>query len=124
MQKAWGGITEPNAAAPVGDDDLQKRFDDLTGRYEKLEKVATDATDQIEGLVKRVKVIEDTPLPRAPRSSVAEKGDDTFFGKAATHEDKMGVLASLLKEHGADGVATMMIKASQASGGQQMALRT
>jgi hypothetical protein len=118
MEKAWG----TGASVVNGDESLQKNFDDLKKRYDRLEGVANTAVEQVEGLVKRVKMLEDTPLPRAPRGVAPDKEADGFFGKAASHEDKMTMLSQLIKEHGPDGVATLMIKAAHASGGQQMVL--
>lgn len=94
--------------------ELQKKFDELSAKHEKLIKVSTEAVEQIGGLTKRVKMLEDTPLPRAPTNAPVGKGDDQFFGKTApTEEDKMAVLANMVKEHGPDKMAEMMIKHAQ-----------
>lgn len=112
--------------APVETEDstpLQKRFDALQGDYDDLRKVAGEAIEQLGGLAKRVKELEDTPLPRAPRN-VAHKEGDTFLGKTVTTEsDKMSVLKEMLDTHGADGLATLMIKAAHSTGGQQLHLK-
>ncbi len=105
---------------------LQKRFDALEAERDELAKVAGDAVEKVEELAKRMQVIEDTPLPRAPRNAPVGKGneDGTFFGKAATTEqEKTAVLHDMIKTHGPDQLAIMMIKASQASGGQQLSLK-
>lgn len=106
---------------------LQKRLDDLEAEKQALKKVADEAVEKVEELAKRVQAIEDTPLPRAPRhGSVVEKtGDSTFLGKSVSStEDKMAVLAELMKSHTPDEISTMLIKSSQSSGGQQMTLRS
>lgn len=89
---------------------LQKAFDD---KLAKVTKVAEDAVGKVEELAKRLKDMEDTPLPRAP--IVANlPGDGQFMGKAATtEEEKVAVLQDMIKVHGTDGLATMMIKAAQ-----------
>lgn len=106
---------------------MQKRFDELTADNAALKKVAEDAVGQVEGLAKRMKAIEDTPQPRAPNGNAValKEGDGTFLGKAATTEDeRLAVLQDMLKIHGADGMATMMIKASQATGGHKLSLKS
>lgn len=103
---------------------MQKRFDEQAAQIEKLTKVATDAVEKVEEMAKRVKELEDEPLPRAP-GHVVQKGNETFLGKnASTHEEKMSVLQDLINEHGVEGLATMMIKASQATGGVRMGMRS
>ena len=104
---------------------LQKRFDDLFAENEALSKVANEAVSKVEDLAKRVSTIEDTPLPRAPRNIVEKTADTMFMGKAAVTEDeRMKVLKDMLAEHSSDELATMMIKASQSSGGSQLGLKT
>ncbi len=103
---------------------LQKRFDDLQKTADDFKKIAEDAVGQIETLSKRVQSIEDTPLPRAPRNVAFKEGDNQFFGKAVTsEEEKVAVLQDLLKTHGPDALATMMIKASHATGGHKLTLK-
>lgn len=105
---------------------MQKRFDELTAANDELKKVASDAVEKVEEFAKRLKAVEDTPLPRAPNeASIALKeGDGTFLGKAATtEEDKLAVLQDLLKQHGPDGMATLMIKAQHATGGHKLSLK-
>jgi hypothetical protein len=104
---------------------LQKRFDALSSENADLRKIAEDAIDKVEDLAKRVKGIEDTPLPRAPRNIVEKTGDSSFMGKTVTSDDdKMTVLQEMLKKHSPDELATMMIKASQATGGHQLTLKS
>lgn len=119
----WEGTPEEQpveklskAAGGEEDDTLQKRFDDLQSGHTDLLKVAKEAIDQLGGLAKRVKELEDTPLPRAP-ANVIHKDGDQFLGKSVSSDaDKVAVVQELLKTHGADGVATMMIKAAQQNG--------
>lgn len=95
---------------------MQKRFDEQAEQINQLTKVATDAIDKVEELAKRLKEVEDTPLPRAPNpANVALlSGDGSFLGKAAnTPEEKVAVLHDMLKTHGPDGLAMELIKASQ-----------
>jgi hypothetical protein len=111
--------------APVGTDDLQKRFDALQEESAAFKKIAEDAVSQVEELAKRVQKIEDEPMARAPNpANIAyREGDTQFFGKAVnSEEDKLAVLHDMLKAHGPDHMATLMIKASHASGGQQLDL--
>lgn len=104
---------------------MQKRFDEQAEQIEKLTKVANEAVDKVEELSKRLKEVEDTPLPRAPRNVMEKGGDGTFLGKAAsTQEEKIAIVQEMLATHGPDAMATMMIKASQASGGQRLGLKT
>lgn len=103
---------------------MQKRFDLLEAENAELKKVATEAVDKVEDLAKRMKLLEDTPQPRAPNGNVALKeGDATFLGKSVeTEEDRMNVLRDMLANHGADGMATLMIKAAQQNG-QKLSLK-
>lgn len=102
---------------------MQKRFDQLSKDLEDMTKVATDAISSVETLTKRIEKVEDTPLPRAPGSFTAFKDGDNFFGKRAdSHEDRVAILEELLKTNTPDQLATMMIKAAHASGGQQLQL--
>ena len=91
----------------------------------KLAKIASDAVDKVEEFAKRLQAVEDTPQPRAPINVALREGDGTFLGKAAgSEEEKVSILHDMLKTHGADAMATMMIKASQATGGQQLNLKS
>lgn len=106
------------------DNDLQKRFDDLATSNENLRKIATTAVEKVEELAKRMKEIEDTPQPRAPNGTLALKEGESFLGKAAsTDEQKMQILQEMLKTHGPEGMATMLIKAQHATGGQKLSLK-
>lgn len=95
---------------------MQKRFDEQAAQIESLTKVATDAVDKVEELSKRLKEVEDTPLPRAPNpANVAlRQGDGHFFGKVAnTEEEKIAILQEMLTNLGPDAMATQLIKVSQ-----------
>lgn len=124
LAKAFG-ITD----VPVETDELspvlQKRFEAIERDRDDFKKIAEDAVGQIETLTKRVDDIANTPMPRAPRdSNIAHKEGDQFFGKAATTEaDKVMILKEMIETHGADAMATMMIKAAHAQGGQQLSLK-
>lgn len=91
----------------------------------RLIKVVEDNTAAVEAIEERLKKMEDTPLPRVPAGGhVAEKGDDSFLGKSVTSEtSKIDILQQMLQEHGADGMATLMIKASHAAGGHKLSLK-
>lgn len=94
---------------------MQKRFDEQAAQIESLTKVATDAVDKVEELSKRLKEVEDTPLPRAinPANLALRPGDGNFFGKNAnTQEEKIEVLQDMLKTHGPDALALELIKKS------------
>lgn len=97
----------------------------LEGENSRLIKAVETQTAAMEGIEERLKKMEDTPLPRVPAGGhVVEKGGDSFLGKAAsTNEDKIAILSQMLNEHGADGMATMMIKASHATGGHKLSLK-
>lgn len=125
LVKAFGIVEdEPTDELTPG---LKKRFDQLEAERDDLKKVAEEAVGKVEELAKRMQAIEDTPLPRAPRNTPVDKGaeDGTFFGKAAvTQEEKTAVLHDMIKTHGPDDLALMMIKASHQNGGQQLALKS
>lgn len=119
----WGFV--PSSEEPE-DQSLQKRFDALEQENAELKKVAEEAVTKVEDLAKRMKALEDKPEPRAPNSNAIalKEGDGTFLGKSAnTEQEKLSVLKELLDTHGPDGVATMLIKAAHASGGQQLSLK-
>jgi hypothetical protein len=112
-------VEQPDELSPP----MQKRFDELEEDNEKLKKVASAAVEKVEELAKRMKAIEDTPMPRALIGKIALKEGDTFLGKDVTAEtDRMAILHDMLKEHGPDGMATLMIKAAQQNG-QQLSLK-
>lgn len=95
---------------------MQKRFDEQEAKLAKVTKVAEDAVGKVEELAKRLKEVEDTPLPRAPNTAFLP-GDNAWFGKKAeTREEKVEILQELLKTHGPDELATMMIKAAHQHG--------
>lgn len=125
MIKGFGIVLGTNEETEE-DDDLQKRFDALVAEKDDLAKVANQAIEGVEELKKRMKDLEDTPMPRAPGHIVATKeGDTNFLGKTVSSDDeKMEVLQDMLAKHGPDHLATMMIKASQASGGVRMGMRS
>lgn len=125
LSKAFGYVE----AELVSDDTLsppmQKRFDALEAENAELKKLAGDAVEQVEELAKRMKAIEDKPEPRAPRNVIEKGGEGTFLGKAAsTQEEKVAIVQEMLQTHGPDAMATMMIKAAHATGGQKLSLRS
>ena len=122
LAKAWG-VTETIEDSTEMNPTLQKRFDRLEAENAEFKKIAEDAVGEVEKLTKRVEQIEATPLPRAPRNVAYRDGDQEFFGKRVTNDaEKVAVLKELMEVHGADGLATMMIKAAHAQGGQKLAL--
>lgn len=126
LQKFFGSA--PVETPEISDEELSpvlaKRFDELEKARDSFKKIAEDAVEQVEALTKRMDKIEDTPLPRAPRNPALLPEDGVFFGKAVkTDADKVEVLQEMLKTHGPDGLATIMIKAAHASGGQKLSLR-
>lgn len=115
LAKAFGitdeGDEEPQDAMTPG---LKKRFDALETENTELKKLAGEAVEKVEDLAKRLKKVEDTPLPRAPRNLALRDGDGTFFGKTAnTEEERTAILHDMLKNEGADALATKLIKAAQ-----------
>lgn len=126
MSKAFG-ITGPEDDEDDGalNPSMQKRFDELTKAADDMKKVAEDAITKVEELTKRVTAVEDTPLPRAPRNVALLNGDGTFLGKSfESEEDKVKIVHDMLKAKGPDALALELIKASQASGGHTMSLRS
>lgn len=90
---------------------MQKRFDALEAENVELKKVASDAVEKVEELAKRVEKVEATPLPRAPKNIALKPGDNSFFGKTAnTEEERTAILHDMLKNEGADALATKLIK--------------
>lgn len=119
----WATPAEP----ATEDEELRKRFDAIEQENVELKKVAELAVERVEDLAKRLQKLEETPEPRAPNAhAIAPKeGDGTFLNKAAnTEQEKLAVLKELLDTHGSDGVATLLIKAAHASGGQQLSLKS
>lgn len=97
----------------------------LEGENARLIKAVETQTEAMTLIEERLKKVEDTPLPRVPAGGHVVEKDGTFLGKAAaTNEDRMAILSEMLKEHGPEGMATLMIKASHASGGQQLSLKS
>lgn len=117
LVKAFGIVTEvttelTDELSPV----MQKRFDELQAENTEFKKIATEAVDKIEELTKRVSAVEDQPLPRAPNpQNVAHREGDLngFFKGETTEEGKVALLHNMLKSHGADALATELIKAAQ-----------
>lgn len=104
---------------------MQKRFDALEAENVELKKVAGEAVEKVEELAKRMQALEDKPEPRAPRNVIEKGGEGTFLGKSVTtQEEKIAVVQEMLATHGPDAMATMMIKAAHAGGGQQLRLRS
>lgn len=122
LAKLWSGkMIEPGDVE--GEVIPLAKFTKLEAEHEELKKVAQEAAEQVGGLVKRVKALEDTPLPRAPKGTpVTKEGDNSFFKGAQTEDEKLQVVADLVKEYGPDALATMMIKASHAGGGHKLGL--
>jgi hypothetical protein len=90
---------------------LKKRFDALEAENTELKKLAGEAVEKVEDLANRLKKVEDTPLPRAPKQIALLPGDGTFFGKTAnTEEERTAILHDMLKNEGADALATKLIK--------------
>lgn len=114
LAKAWGIPDSEDEMSPS----LAKRFDELKEENATFKKIAEDAVASVEQLTKRVETVENTAKPRVPRGPIVDKGgENTFLGKTvASEEDKLGVLQEMLKTHGPDAMATMMIKASHQHG--------
>lgn len=124
LAKAFGGPDDEEDEDDELNPSLQKRFDALEKSRDEFKKIAEDSVEAIEKLTKRVEEIADQPLPRAPRNPQLLPGDQQFFGKAVTSDaERVAVLKEMIETHGADGLATMMIKAAHASGGQQLHLK-
>lgn len=104
---------------------LQKRFEALEAERDEFKKIATDAVDKIEALSKRVDDLAEQPQPRAPTNDSVALREGDFFGKynaAGSGDEKLAVVHDMVKTLGPDAMATLMIKASQSSGGQRLHL--
>lgn len=97
------------------DEELSK----VVAERDDLKKAVEAALPQISDLEKRLKAVEDTPLPRAPRN-IVEKDGGVGLLKGTTDTERLAEMADLIKIHGADGLATMMIKAAHSMGGQRL----
>lgn len=109
LSKSWG-------SSPVSEDEdtvSLAKFTKLEADHADLMKASLEAVEQVSGLVKRVKALEDTPMPRAPRGNILDKSTGGLIPQGASEEEKVAVLQDMLKTHGAEGMATMMIKLSQ-----------
>lgn len=125
LVKAFGLIVGENEVTDELSPPMQKRFNALEAENAELKKVAGEAVEKVEELAKRMQAIEDTPLPRAPKNVIEKNGEGTFLGKAAsTQEEKVAIVQEMLATHGPDAMATMMIKAAHATGGQKLTLRS
>ena len=125
LAKAWG-VTDDEPTVDVSEA-LQKRFSELEATANEMKKVAEDAVAEVEKLTKRVKQIEDTPLPRAPVEGglALREGDSHFFGKrASSDEERLAILNDMLKTHGPEGMAIQLIKAAHTAGGAKLSLNT
>lgn len=124
LAKSFGYVEPSDEATEELSPPMKKRFDALEAENAELKKVAGEAVEKVEELAKRMQAIEDTPLPRAPRNVMEKGGDGMFFGKqASTEAEKIAVVQEMLATHGPDAMATMMIKAAHAQGGQQLRLK-
>lgn len=105
---------------------MQKRFDELEAENRSLSKVAGEAIEKVEELAKRMTELEESPMPRAPiNGSVVHREGDGYevLGKRYKNaEEVQAALHDMVKTMPADEIATMLIKASQQGGGQQLTL--
>lgn len=124
LTKSFGYVEAQLDSTDEMNPTMKKRFDTMEAENGELKKIASDAIEAVEKLTKRVDEIAEQPLPRAPRNPAFLPGDNSFFGKKVnSEEERIEVLKGMLETHGADGLATMMIKASHATGGQQLHLK-
>lgn len=115
LAKAFG-ITDEGDDEPQDEmtPTLKKRFEEIETENGELKKIASEAVEKVEELGARLKKVEDTPLPRAPKNIALRLGDGTFFGKTAnTEEERTAILHDMLKTEGADALATKLIKLAQ-----------
>lgn len=99
-------VEEEEEVEEEGTEDMAK----VVAENDELRKAVAEALPQIEKLTKRIKVLEDTPLPRAPRN-IIEKGATGAEVDPTTA--RLQAAQELLKNYTPDQIATMMIKASQ-----------
>jgi hypothetical protein len=115
MAKAFG-LSDDSDEEPQDEmtPTLKKRFEEIETENGELKKIAGEAVEKVEELGARLKKVEDTPLPRAPKNIALRDGDGTFFGKTAnTEEERTAILHDMLKNEGADALATKLIKLAQ-----------
>lgn len=99
-----------------GDGDLAK----VTRERDDLAKVAQELLPQMAEMAKRLDQLEKTPMPRAPREVIEKDGGKGLL-KGTTDQERLAEVADLVKTLGPDQLALMMIKASHAQGGHQLA---
>lgn len=114
LSKLFTGTNSPGDADEEGAEGLAK----VVAQRDSLLKVVEELTPQVETLAERLEKLENSPNPRAPRI-VVEKGAKAV---EPTREDLLGELNKMVTDLGADAVATMLIKASQATGGHNLTL--
>lgn len=105
-----------------GEEDENPEVNDLkkvTAERDDLAKAIQAALPEIADLRKRLETVENTPLPRAPRNIVEKDGGNGLL-KGTTDTERLAEVAELVNTMGPDALATMMIKASQATGGQRL----
>jgi len=107
------------ATDPVDTPETLQKVAQLEADNDKLTKAFAEIAPTVEALEKRLKVVEDTPLPRAPRGSILEKAADGNLGGNKSKEDQQAAaltqLDEMLKTMTPEQVSLALIKASQRS---------
>lgn len=126
LNKAFGLVIGSVEVTDELSPPMQKRFDELQAENQSLAKVAGEAIEKVEELAKRVEELAEQPGPRAPNPNalVHREGDgyEVMGKRYGSAEEVQAALHDMVKTMPADQIATMLIKASQQSGGQQLTL--
>jgi hypothetical protein len=104
------------ASEPVDTQETLQKVADLTEENDKLTKAMAEVLPTVEALEKRLKIVEDTPMPRAPRGNVLGKNQDTGQTEGTKEEQQAAALSAvgeMLKTMSPDQVSTLLIKAAQ-----------
>lgn len=106
------------APEPVDTEETLQKVADLETENGKLQKMVADVLPTVEALEKRLKLVEDMPMPRAPRGSILEKSADGALHARSAEDTKaaaMSQLEELLKTKTPEEVSLMLIKAAQSN---------
>lgn len=104
---------------PVDTTETLQKVARLEEDNEKLTKAFAEVLPTVEALEKRLKIVEDTPLPRALKGSILEKTLDGSLGNGKGKEEQqaeaLSQLDEMLKTMTPEQVSLALIKAAQRS---------
>lgn len=105
------------APEPVDTDETLQKVANLVTENEDLKKRFAEVLPTVELLEKRLKIVEETPMPRAPRGSILEKHADGSLSNGKTAEEQqaesMTAIQEMLKSKSPEEISVMLIKAAQ-----------